>query len=204
MCEHLYSCICKTVWSADESWEEYVESVRVYDPTAVSFKRIHYALLFGHGLDTVSDAFGDDSTRYRMRPAPSQQNIVHGQSVSDRIDISLIQIHVHPLIHTQVPLRRLCSAGLRMLNVNEGHLEHRHMIRKSLINLNTLHQIARSIGKGNTEQEPDKITRDCIRRVESMMAQQHLQMSKMWFRGLEAFKKNSWACRYRKQVRIIY
>ena len=80
--------------------------------TAVSFKRIHYALLFGHGLDTVSDAFGDDSTRYRMRPAPSQQNIVHGQSVRDRIDISLIQIHVHPLIHTQVPLRRLCSAGL--------------------------------------------------------------------------------------------
>ena len=81
MCEHLYSCMCKTVWSADESWEKYIERVRVYDPTASSFKRIHYALVFGHGLDCVN-AFGDNNNRYRMRPAPSQQNIVHGQGVS--------------------------------------------------------------------------------------------------------------------------
>ena len=55
MCEHLYSCMCKTVWSDNESWEQYVGRVRVYDPTAASFKRIHYALLFGHGLDLQSE-----------------------------------------------------------------------------------------------------------------------------------------------------
>ena len=81
MCEHLYSCMCKTVWSDNESWEQYVDRVRVYDPTAASFKRIHYALLFGHGLDCVN-AFGDNNDRYRVRPAPSQQNIIHGQAVS--------------------------------------------------------------------------------------------------------------------------
>ena len=96
MCEHLYGCICKTVWSADESWEEYVERVRVYDPTAASFKRIHYALLFGHGLPTTN-AFGDDSSRYRMRPSPSQQNIVHGQAVRERRGVLLRRRSRHVL-----------------------------------------------------------------------------------------------------------
>ena len=84
MCEHLYAALCKTVWSENESWEEYVMRVRVYDPTAASFKRIHYALLFGHGLENTS-TFGADNSRYRMRPAPSQQNIVHGQAVRNAL-----------------------------------------------------------------------------------------------------------------------
>ena len=54
-CEHLYNPLCKTVWSEDESWENYVERVRVYDPTAHTFKRIHFALLFAHGLEEQSD-----------------------------------------------------------------------------------------------------------------------------------------------------
>ena len=98
MCEHLFSTLCKTVWSKGESWEEYVERVRVYDPTAASFKRIHFALLFGHGLPTMSEADGaGDTSRYKARPAPSQHNLIHGQGV---------------------PLRRLLFAGLRMINVS--------------------------------------------------------------------------------------
>ena len=137
----------------------------MYDPTAASFKRIHYALLFGHGLETsTSDS---DSSQYRARPAPSQQNLVHGQGV---------------------PLRRVCAAGLRMINVNEGHLEHRHMIRKMYINLNCLHQIARSIGR-DKGQDQDKMTRDTIRRGKKLLQQLHLQLSKMWFAARESFKK---------------
>ena len=59
--------------------------------------------------------------------------------------------------------------------------------------------VARSIGR-EPEQDPDKITRDRIRRGDCLMQQQLLQMSKMWFRGVESFAKNSWASRYRKQV----
>lgn len=179
MCEHLYGCLCKTVWSEDESWEDYVERVRVYDPTAAVFKRIHFALLFGHGLD---ESTSDFATKYRMRPAPSQQNIIHGQGV---------------------PLRRLCVAGLRMINVNEGHLEHRHMIRKMYINLNCLHQIARSIGR-DKGQDQDKTTRDTIRRGKNLLQQLHLQLSKMWFAARESFRKNPWASRYLKQVLYLF
>ena len=175
-CEHLYGCLCKTIWSENESWEAYLERVRVYDPTAASFKRIHFALLFGHGLPT-SDS-DNESVRYKTRPAPSQQNLVHGQGV---------------------PLRRLSAAGLRMINVNEAHLEHRHMLRKLYINLNCLHQIARSIIKGK-DQDQEKTTRDAIRRGKQLLIQQKLQCTKLWFAGKESFAKNPWASRYLKQV----
>ena len=181
MYEHLYGCLCKTIWSDKESWEEYVERVRVYDPTAASFKRIHFALLFGHGLQSTSTS-ESETKKYRMRPTPSQQNLVHGQAV---------------------PLRRLSTAGLRMINVNEGHLEHRHMIRKALINLNCLHQIARSIGKGK-DVDQDKMTRDKIRRGKNLMQQQKLQSTKMWFKAKEAFQKDTWASRYRRQVVYLF
>ena len=179
-CEHLYNALCKTVWSEDESWEDYVERVRVYDPTAHTFKRIHFALLFAHGLKEQSDPDPPENSCYRMRPAPSQLNLIHGQTV---------------------PLRRLTVAGLRMINVNEGHLEHRHMLRKILINLNCLHQIAMGIGKNKDKcQDQETTTHDQIRRNKQLLLQQHLQQQKMWFSGVEAFKKNPWSSRYLKQV----
>ena len=183
MCEHLFSALCKTVWSKGESWDAYVERVRVYDPTGLSFKRIHFALLFGHGLPTTTgaDGVGDDA-RQKSRPAPSQQNLIHGQGV---------------------PLRKLLFAGLRMINVNEAHLEHRHMIRKAFINLCCLHQIAITSGRGKEkEQEADKMTRDRILRSKQLLVQQHLQELKMWFAGKTSFDKNPWSARYRKQVCI--
>lgn len=178
MCEHLFSTLCKTVWSEGESWLEYVERVRVYDPTGMTFKYIHFALLFGHGLPTISEADeAGDGSRYTSRPAPSQHNLIHGQGL---------------------PLRRLLFAGLRMINVNEAHLEHRHMIRKAFINLCCLHQVARS--SKECEQELDKTTRDAIRRSKQLLVQQHLQELKMWFAGKTSFDKNPWSTRYRNQV----
>ena len=176
MCEHLYGVLCKTIWSKDESWEAYLERVRNYDPTGVTFKRIHFALLFGHGLGTTSD---EDGSRYHMRPAPSQLNLIHGQSV---------------------PLQRLAAAGLRMINVNEAHLEHRHMIRKAFINLNCVHQFAKNLGKKKNQDDQEKVTCDQIRRGENLLAQQKLQLSKMWFASKDSFAKNTWAARYHKQV----
>jgi hypothetical protein len=180
-CEHLYGSMCKTIWSARESWEEYIERVRVYDPTSASLKRIHFALVFGHGL---SENDAKPESRRKVRPTPSQHNIIHGQGV---------------------PQRRCAMAGLRMLNASEGHLEHRHMLRKAFLNLNCLHQIARSMGKGKgKEQEQDKMTKDRIYRGHNLLLQQLLQASKMWFQAKEAFDKNAWQSRYRKQVSITH
>ena len=176
MCEHLFGAMCKTVWSKDESWEDYIERVRVYDPTAASFKRMHYALLFGHGLDT-SGSIPTPSEEYQVRPAPSQQNLIHGQGV---------------------PLRRLLDAGLRMINANEAHLEHRHMLRKALINLNCLHQIARGLGK-DSDKDQATVTRDQIRRGKNLLLQQQIQLSKMFYRGKDALAKDTWASKHWKQ-----
>ena len=95
-CEHLYGCMCKTIWSDTETWEEYTERVRVYDPTATTFKRIHFALLFGHGVECENE-FDNTGTRYRKRPAPSQQNIIHGQAVSVMYRISYYVSHTLPI-----------------------------------------------------------------------------------------------------------
>jgi hypothetical protein len=67
-CEHLWSELCKTVWSKRESWESYVERVRNYDPVSVTFKKLHYALVFGHGLDygELMHGNGDNETGMRM------------------------------------------------------------------------------------------------------------------------------------------
>ena len=87
--------MCKTIWSDTETWEEYTERVRVYDPTATTFKRIHFALLFGHGVECENE-FDNTGTRYRKRPAPSQQNIIHGQAVSVMYRISYYFSHTLP------------------------------------------------------------------------------------------------------------
>ena len=174
MCEHLYSSLCKTVWNKGETWEQYIERVRVYDPTASTFKRIHFALMFGHGLSDTDD---EGSAKYKVRPAPSQLNLIHGQGVA---------------------LRRLLHAGLKMINVNEAHLESRHMIRKAFINLHQLHQIARGLGK-EPKQEQEKTTRDTIRRGDNLLFQQLLQAYKMWFAGKTAFDKDPWTKRYHRQ-----
>ena len=175
MCEHLYSTLCKTVWNKGETWEQYIERVRVYDPTAATFKRIHFALLFGHDLPGVDE--DADASRYKARPAPSQLNLIHGQGV---------------------PLRRLLAAGLKMINVNESHLEFRHMIRKAFINLCQLHQIARGLKK-EPDQDQEKTTQDSIRRGDNLLLQQQLQASRMWFAALESFAKDPWSKRYHRQ-----
>ena len=175
MCEHLYSTLCKTVWNKGETWDQYIERVRVYDPTAATFKRIHFALLFGHDLSEVDEEA--DSSRYKTRPAPSQLNLIHGQGV---------------------PLRRLLAAGLKMINVNESHLEFRHMIRKAFINLCQLHQITRGLKK-EPDQDQEKTTKDSIRRGDNLLLQQQLQASRMWFAALESFAKDPWTKRYHRQ-----
>lgn len=184
MSEHLLGNLCKTVWSDRESWKEYLERVRVYDPTASTFKRVHWALAFGHGLSSgVSNSgVGDTETgssQYRVRPTPSQQNLVHGQSA---------------------PLRRLATGGLRMLNAAECSIEDRHKIRKKFININCLHQIARSISRTDSDQDQEKITRDKINRGHNLLKQQHRQLSKMPFAAKASLALCSWRARYRKQV----
>ena len=92
-CEHLWSNLCKTVWSKHESWESYVERVRKYDPVGVTFKRIHYALLFGHGLDyNKTGVFASLSHIHTHSPIHSLTHFTFHLLVQNRNSINYDQL----------------------------------------------------------------------------------------------------------------
>ena len=68
MTAHLHRELIMTLHGLDESWSTYLERVRVYDPTALTFKDIHGSLFMDVHKDNVGGA----------RWAPSQAYLIFG------------------------------------------------------------------------------------------------------------------------------
>ena len=99
---HLFRELIMTVHGGNESHRRYLERVRVYDPTAITYKDIHGSLCIGNDE-------GDGK-----RWSPSQAYLIFG---------------------TREHLFRYANAGMRYRSSQEGHLEHRHPLKKDYIDI---------------------------------------------------------------------
>ena len=167
MTAHLHRELIMTIHGMDEPTSKYLDRVRTYDPTSLTFKDIHGSLFMSESSS-------------QSRWAPSQAYLIYG---------------------CREHLFRYAFAGMRYRDSNEGHLEHRHAIRKAFIDICVLHHTG-MLPSQMQESVKDDSSHDNVVRANAVKAMR-IQLARLVHASNLALRKTSLTSKYKRQFREI-
>lgn len=179
--------------------------VLLMDMTLMSAHLHREMIMTLHGLD-------DTHTRYMERcrvydPTALTFKEIHGSLFMGEDDDSAgharwTPSQIYLLIGCREHLFRYLHAGLRYIDSNEAHLEHRHAIRKAYIDICALHHFGLLPSQQQDNNLTDDSTHDNVVRSQ-LIKSMRIQLARLVHASNLALRKTSLFSKYKKQFMHI-